>query len=210
MPMNEYGEIVRNTSPTPSRQSNNRNNRNNNNGNPIIRIVTIAIIIMIIYGALGGFEEDEKKPSASNNSFYHNVDIQSTAGNQPSNTNWNYDDRDIITINYYTYKDGHGITSSEYVIKDSASRKLTSQDTNQLTLRGVNYAKNEIYARHGRKFKSAELQDFFDSRDWYYGYLDASKETDKSIEKEFNSYEKYNAKLLRDLESSMGTYQLDR
>ena len=112
--------------------------------------------------------------------------------------------------NYGIYHDGHGISPSDYVLDSSNRRKLTDSDTDQLTLRGINYAKNELYARHGRKFQSKELQDFFDSRDWYSGTLKAEPATDEIIEKDFNSYEKYNRDLLVNLEKSMGTYKLDQ
>lgn len=34
-------------------------------------------------------------------------------------------------------------------------------------------ARNEIYARHGRKFKDAQIQAYFDSRSWYSGTVEA-------------------------------------
>ena len=45
-------------------------------------------------------------------------------------------------------------TGGEYIIADSATRLLTTSDIQGLTARELNYAKNEIYARHGRKFDS--------------------------------------------------------
>lgn len=33
-------------------------------------------------------------------------------------------------------------------------------------------ARNEIYARHGRKFKDEKLQAYFDARDWYEGTIE--------------------------------------
>ena len=51
---------------------------------------------------------------------------------------------------YGLYIDGHGINSSSYVVAGSYSKYLTADDLSELTLQGLNYAKNEIYARHGR------------------------------------------------------------
>ena len=59
--------------------------------------------------------------------------------------------------------------ASDYIIADSNSRYLTYEDVGSLSLQQVNYAKNEIFARHGRKFVSAELQNYFNSQDWYTG-----------------------------------------
>ena len=33
-------------------------------------------------------------------------------------------------------------------------------------------ARNEIYARHGRRFKDDELQEYFNSKSWYEGTID--------------------------------------
>ena len=60
---------------------------------------------------------------------------------------------------------------SEYIIPDSNSRYLTESDISGLSLQQLNYAKNEIYARRGRKFDSVELQEYFGSKSWYRGCL---------------------------------------
>ena len=111
---------------------------------------------------------------------------------------------------YGLYKDGHGISEYDYVISDSDSRYLTQDDINKLTLRGINYAKNEIYARHGRDFKSSELQRFFRSRSWYSVQYSLSDESDTKITNSFNQYEKENNKFLNDAETRLGTYDLDK
>lgn len=57
--------------------------------------------------------------------------------------------------------------SNGYILPDSASRKLKKSDLAGMTAQQLSYAKNEIYARHGRVFKSSELQDYFNQKDWY-------------------------------------------
>ncbi len=61
------------------------------------------------------------------------------------------------------------ITDGDYIISDSDSRELSEKDIESLTLKELNYAKNEIYARHGRIFESRELNDYFQSKSWYKG-----------------------------------------
>lgn len=117
-------------------------------------------------------------------------------------------DNESELIDYGIYKDGHGISSYDYVLPDSDSRYLTRDDVSNLTLRGVNYAKNEIYARYGRDFKSQELKDFFASRYWYSVSYSLSDETDKKITDMFNEYEKENSRFLASIEKEMGTYNL--
>lgn len=119
-----------------------------------------------------------------------------------------YVDNEDNLIDYGIYKDGHGINAYEYVLPESDSRYLTRDDIANLTLRGVNYAKNEIYARYGRDFKSRELQDFFSGRQWYSVSYSLSDENDKGITGMFNPYEKENSKFLASIEKEMGTYNL--
>ena len=101
-----------------------------------------------------------------------------------------------------------GVIGGDYILPESNSRYLTDADVSGLTLQQLNYAKNEIYARHGRKFDSKELQNYFGSKSWYNGTVNAAdfKET------VFNEYEKKNAEFLRQKEFAMhdGGYQLDQ
>lgn len=67
--------------------------------------------------------------------------------------------------------EANSIANSEYILPQSGSRILTYDDVSGLSLQEINYAKNEIYARHGRLFKSEELQNYFDGKSWYYGTI---------------------------------------
>lgn len=70
---------------------------------------------------------------------------------------------------------------SEYIIPDSNSRYLTESDISGLSLQQLNYAKNEIYARRGRKFDSVELQEYFGSKSWYRGTIEPSQFTNDML-----------------------------
>ena len=95
---------------------------------------------------------------------------------------------------------------SEYIIPDSNSRYLTESDISGLSLQQLNYAKNEIYARRGRKFDSVELQEYFGSKSWYRGTIEPSQFTNDML----NDYEIKNADLLsaRDFAIDSGGYKL--
>lgn len=100
---------------------------------------------------------------------------------------------------------------SEYIIEDSASRYLTDADVKGLTLQEINYAKNEIYARHGRRFKSQELQDYFDSTSWYVGKYSPEDFDQNYSGRVLNDFEKKNADFLSEKEFAIAPngYQLD-
>lgn len=56
------------------------------------------------------------------------------------------------------------------------SDKLTDIDLNGLSRNQLRLIRNTIYAMHGRKFKSAELQDYFNQFDWYEPRVDEVEE----------------------------------
>lgn len=95
---------------------------------------------------------------------------------------------------------------SEYIIPDSNSRYLTESDISGLSLQQLNYAKNEIYARRGRKFDSVELQEYFGSKSWYRGTIEPAQFTNDML----NDYEIKNADLLsaREFAIDSGGYKL--
>lgn len=55
----------------------------------------------------------------------------------------------------------------DYIIPDSGTRYLTNADLNNLSEWEIRVARNEIYARHGRIFKSEELASYFSAKSWY-------------------------------------------
>lgn len=98
-------------------------------------------------------------------------------------------------------------TTSDEILPQSDDRLLTNSDVTGLSLREINYAKNEIYARHGRKFSSPELQRHFDSCSWYNGTISPSSFSESSL----SSIEQKNAAFLAKIEFSMDPkgYKLD-
>lgn len=97
---------------------------------------------------------------------------------------------------------------SPYIIADSDSRYLAEDEVKWLPLQVLNYAKNEIYARHGRKFHSEELMQYFNEQSWYLGTIEPEEFEESSL----NDYERANAQLLSSLEhqASENGYQLDQ
>lgn len=107
-----------------------------------------------------------------------------------------------------TEVDEYEFGMSDYILPYSDSVRITSSDIQYLSLQEINYAKNEIYARHGRKFKSKELNDYFNSKLWYYGYIDP-EDFSESV---FSQVEKDNIRFLSDTEFALDPngYQLDQ
>ena len=91
-------------------------------------------------------------------------------------------------------------SDSEYLLADSDSRYLTEDDLAGFTAEQCRLARNEIYARHGRRFKDPALQRYFDSLSWYNGTIEPSDFNDNV----FNSYERANCSLIIDYEREHG------
>ena len=89
---------------------------------------------------------------------------------------------------------------SEYILPNSNSTYLTEADLATLTKEELRLARNEIYARHGRKFKDSGLNDYFMGKSWYTPLVEA----DRFNENVFNDYEAANRKLIADYEKKMG------
>ena len=95
--------------------------------------------------------------------------------------------------------------SNDYIFSDSSSRLLTDTDISGMSAKELNYAKNEIYARHGRIFDSIELADYFKSKSWYEG----TRSPDDFDESLLNDTEKKNIAFLQKAEYELepGGYQ---
>ncbi len=97
---------------------------------------------------------------------------------------------------------GSSANSSDYIIADSSSKYLTYNDVKNLTEDELELARNEIYARHGRKFNSDDLQRYFYSKAWYRGTIEP-EDFDESV---FNEFEKANVTYLLKQEEYVDDY----
>ncbi len=78
--------------------------------------------------------------------------------------------------------------SGDYMLPGSDSRYISASELSGMSEQELNYALNEIYARHGRRFSSTILQTWFDSKSWYNGTISPSA-FDESV---LNKYERAN------------------
>lgn len=76
----------------------------------------------------------------------------------------------------------------EYIFPNSDS-EIIDIHSNVMTYQVCRLAKNEIYARHGRKFKDEELQAYFNNRSWYNGTIEPEDFKDDML----NEVERQNA-----------------
>lgn len=113
-----------------------------------------------------------------------------------------YDDSDLSEDDYDSDLDedsdnySDSSEENEYVLPDSAKRKLKKSDLKGLSKEELRIARNEIYARHGRMFDDKKLQKYFDSQSWYEGTVPASEFSEDVL----SSVEKKNVAFIRQSE----------
>lgn len=93
-----------------------------------------------------------------------------------------------------------GAGNGEYILPDSDKRLIGREDLMNLSPEQCKMARNEIYARHGRKFKDAALQSYFDSCPWYSGRIEPDSFSDSYL----SEVEKKNRDAIVAFEQEMG------
>lgn len=104
---------------------------------------------------------------------------------------YNSTDNDSANDSEYDYN-----SSDSYILPDSSSRELTIADISGLSHDQLELARNEIYARHGRKFTNPTLQNYFNSQAWYTGTIEPEDFTDDML----SDVEKSNIQFIKDHE----------
>ena len=140
----------------------------------IIGILLVAMIVLTIFMVVTGRSAGN---TGSSSSKYHADSTQSDV--KPQNSDDYIQDVSLDEFSIGGSSDDSSASdnaeaaevamedSNGYILPDSDSRKLKKSDLAGMTAQQLSYAKNEIYARHGRVFKSSELQDYFNEKDWY-------------------------------------------
>lgn len=90
--------------------------------------------------------------------------------------------------------------ASDYILPMSNERKLTAEDLEDIKDDAwlLKVARNEIYARYGRKFKDDKLQEYFNGKDWYVATYSIEDHPD-----EVSDIETYNAKFIQKYEEKL-------
>ena len=82
----------------------------------------------------------------------------------------------------------------------SDTRYISESELKNLTKEEVRIARNEIYARHGRKFDDKTLSNYFKQFDWYKPKIDPEDFKESML----NTYEVANRDLIIQYEKKQG------
>ena len=127
-------------------------------------------------------ESSDSGSSSSKNKSSNSSSSSSSSNSSSSSSNW---------------------MNRTYILPDSTSEYLSSSDISGFSAKECNYALNEIYAREGRRFKAAELQNYLDSKSWYNGTIDPD---DFDNNYELSDIERANVELLKNAMDARGGY----
>lgn len=90
-----------------------------------------------------------------------------------------------------------GQLGDDYILPDVSAHTYDRESLSKLTQTELKLARNEIYAKHGRIFKSDDLNHYFSKKSWYHGTVDPDDFDDQLL----NQNEKDNLKLIQEIEA---------
>ena len=101
-------------------------------------------------------------------------DVASPSGSSADTSNNSQNAAPIVIYNNNGTPNTYTQTrpSSGYILPNSSSAYLSERDVSHLSNDDLSRAMNEIWARHGRRFKNNWLQSYFNSMSWYRGTVD--------------------------------------
>lgn len=100
----------------------------------------------------------------------------------------------------YTKESEADFPNCEYVFPHSSFAYLSLNECEGLNELECRIARNEIYARHGRRFSDESLQAYFDSCSWYEGFIEPSD----FLEDMLSEVEQENIRTINEYETTMG------
>lgn len=165
----------------------------------IITFMILAIAAMKLnilkFDDVSEGKENKKVSERDINEYKKQIkDMENDVTSEESSEDLDYYDDSDLSEDSDNYSDSS--EENEYVLPDSAKRKLKKSDLKGLSKEELRIARNEIYARHGRMFDDKKLQKYFDSQSWYEVTVPASEFSEDVL----SSVEKKNVAFIRQFE----------
>ena len=173
-------------------------NNNQTDWAQVIKIIIGTLVVVAVIVLLG------KQFMGNDNSQYSSQSNTDPAYNEYNNYTSKNEYNSYTNNNEYNNYTRNNSSSSNktggYIISYSSDVLLTLSDIQGLSKQQLRYARNEIYARHGRKFQSQDLRNYFNSKSWYQGVIEPSNFNDKTM---LTNIEIKNIQFLKSVEDSM-------
>ena len=99
-----------------------------------------------------------------------------------------------------TTEDSQTVQNTEdYIFPNSSSVLLTDAEVSGISKDQLRIGRNEILARHGRRFNDQALQQYFDSKSWYNGTISPDV-FDANLDSRLNDVERANIEIIKKYE----------
>lgn len=168
-------------------------------------IVAAAVAVLCVVGFIvhanmteSSANNDQPDPPVVSVSSTTRTDDVGGTDNTAEETYMTTSEEEPVIYNTSTSPDD----SDDYIIPGSDSRYITEDEISGLNADQLKLARNEIFARHGRKFDSEYLQNYFNSKDWYTPSIEPD---DFDYDTLLNSYEKANIDIIKKAESKFSS-----
>lgn len=166
-------------------------------GGSMRKIVLLSAMLVLLYGVAGCGIKQIAEPDSAEVSTEESLDDPQSGheGSRQSEDVRTSDTQEGVaateTPAYRTGKKG-----DDFILPDAQTHVYTLEELSGLTKEELRISRNEIYARHGRKFKSAELNSYFAEKAWYQPAVEADAFDDGVL----NQAEIENLKLIKEAE----------
>ena len=150
-------------------------------------MIGLLLVFGVAYSIMNAFKHHEHLTDVASRKTFAQPKNSHLDNNRQSSNNKNSTQK--------TSSENKKPTLSNYILPDSDKKFLSQEDIASLSKEELRLARNEIYARHGYVFKSADLQKYFSSQPWYH--------EDPSYHNSLSKIELKNAQLLMTRENQM-------
>lgn len=168
--------------------------------------LALAIVLPLVFDAindpLAQTSQTQNATASSTSTQRIANEEQDNNANTSMNNNSSASSQEANNEQQYSYSSASNSANAFYVLPESDSAYYSTADLSGLSDQELYVARNEIYARHGRTFKNADLQNWFNQMSWYQGIY-SPEEFDSKVQ--LNDYEKQNANTILALEKSRGS-----
>lgn len=157
------------------------------------KIVWFSIIsLMILTGCSNSTSNNADKENKNTVAYSNDMN---TECEEVEIFNIDFNDKDVIPTLSAQVVTQQGY----YILNGSDSRYISKSELYGLDAATCRLARNEIYARHGRMFNDASLQNYFNAQSWYTPRI----APDKFSESVLNKFERANIDLIVSYEAEL-------
>lgn len=132
-------------------------------GAAVVAIAVIALIVILIAGNADKNTETDKNPVTSPTEQQQDEEMLLQESTEQDAEDMETSETPDIDENTEQVP----VDTSEYILPNSSTQRLTRADLTGLTKEELRLARNEIYARHGMIFGAADLANYFATKSWY-------------------------------------------